>query len=601
VTAREIARVLAEISVLSELNDPKPFRARAYMAAARVVETGGHDLPALAAEDQLTSIPGVGGGIAETIRELIDTGRSTVHQQLRASTPAGLYDLLKIPGLGPRKVRSIHEALGIESLDELESAVQDGRVARLSGFGAKTAERIRTGIAFVRAGTGRLRYPDARAVADRLIELFGAAPGVGRVEAAGELRRSMELVEQVVVVIEHVDPSGAGSLPLLGQLRDADSDAGAAFAGELVDGARVRVVLAPPERFGSVWVQETGSDAHLDALRERASGAGLGWPPAARLPDARDEEAFYRSMRLPWIPPELREGLGEVEAAAAAGLPELIRSGDLRGTFHCHTTYSDGKGTLEEMAEGARERGWEYLGIADHSQSAAYAGGLSPARVAEQLDAIDAWNRARPAEQDGTADPARRADPRTDGGASTPHAEHPRPKLLKGIESDILPDGSLDYPDELLARFDYVVGSVHSGFRMSPEEMTERVIRAVRNPFLTILGHPTGRRLLSRDGYSLDVRAVLDAAADHDVIVEINANPHRLDLDWRHLRYAVQRGVLIAINPDAHSVSSLDDVAFGVNMARKGWLTARDVLNTWKLEEVEALLARRKARIEEGA
>jgi DNA polymerase (family X) len=587
---------------LSELNDPKPFRARAYVAAARALEVGSFDLASLAAQGKLTGIPGVGAGIAETIRELVETGQSTVHEELRTAIPAGVYDLLKVPGLGPRKVRTLHEELGIETLDDLERAVGEGRVSALAGFGAKTAERVISGIAFVREGVGRLRYPDAQQVAERLIPALLAAPGVQRVEAAGGLRRLTEVVDEVVLVAAAVDPKAVwGSVPVLEGLAEETARVGITLAGRLVDGARLRVHLVPPAAFAAALLVETGSDAHLAELRDRAAAAGVELEPTGESGPA-DEDSLYGSIGSPWIPPELREGMGEVEDAIRHGVPELIRVEDLRGTFHCHTTYSDGKATLAQMAEGARARGWSYLGIADHSQSAAYAGGLSPQRVAEQLAEIAAWNRSAGATR--TGGPGRGPEPGSRGaGAGVDDASRPDGtlRLFGGIESDILADGSLDYPDEVLARFDYVVGSVHSGFRMSREEMTERVIRAVRNPYLTILGHPTGRRLLTRGGYSLDVRAVLDAAAEAGVIVEINANPHRLDLDWRELRYAVDRGVLIAINPDAHSEPALDDVRFGVNMARKGALSPRHVINSWSLREVEDLFAGRKARIESGS
>jgi DNA polymerase (family X) len=573
VIAAQVASVLAEIGMLSELNDPKPFRARAYMAAARAIEIGSHDLVSLAAENRLTEIPGIGAGIADTIRELVETGRSVVHEELRAATPAGLHDLLRIPGLGPRRIRTVHAELGVDSLDELERAVLDGRLASLPGFGPKTAEKVIAGIAFVREGAGRLRFPDAWQIAERLLAEIRAAGPVVRAEAAGAIRRLLEVVDEVELVVGvDGDPGEAlRDVPFFRTLTGEARATGLTLSGSLVDGSRARIHVVPVVDFTRVWHWETGSAAHLEALDARARGKGVPFGRDEGL--AGDEEAaLYRALDLPWIAPELREGLGEIEDAERDGAADLIRMEDLRGTFHCHTTYSDGKATLEEMAEGAAVRGWRYLGIADHSQSAAYAGGLSPREVHEQHDAID----------------------RANAGSSAVH-------LFKGIESDILGDGRLDYPDELLASFDYVVGSVHFGFRNSESEMTERIVRAVRNPYLTMLGHPTGRRLLTRGGYPLDVRAVIDAAADEGVIVEINANPHRLDLDWRHLRYAVERGVKLAINPDAHSLKGLDDVVYGINMARKGAVAPHHVVNTWSLEEVKEYLAGRKARVAQGA
>jgi DNA polymerase (family 10) len=334
----------------------------------------------------------------------------------------------------------------------------------------------------------------------------------------------------------------------------------------------VRLRCVDPAGFAAALLWETGSESHLRDLVEHAAAAGIRadaegfWRGTQRI-GAADESALYSAVGLQYLPPELREGLGEVGLAAAGQLPELVELSDLRGTFHCHTTDSDGKATLEEIAAGAAARGWEYLGIADHSRTAAYAGGLSVESLLAQREAIARFN-------EDLADSS--------------------PRLFAGTESDILADGSLDYPDEVLAGLDYVVGSVHSAFRMSREAMTARLIRAVRNPRLTILGHPTGRLLLRREGYAVDLAAVLDAVAEAGVVIEINAHPNRLDLDWREVRSAAARGVLIAINPDAHSVDALDHVAYGVNIARKAGLEPRQILNCWSRKEVEAYFAERK-------
>jgi DNA polymerase (family X) len=574
-TARDIANVLAEIALLSELNGENAFRARAFASAARTLEATEVDLAQLAEEGRLTELPGIGAGIAETIRELVQTQRSTVYEELRTATPVGLFDVLRIPGLGPKRIRTLHQTLGIDSLDSLDAAARDGRLAAVSGFGEKTARKIVDGIGFVREGMSRRRFPTAWATAERLRQWLAAHPNVGRAEITGDLRRRLEVVDAIDILIVSGDPAAvAAAFGALNGVEFADDGAGCVH-GTLADGIAVRLHCADEARWAAALLRTTGSEEHLDALARRAEaqGAQLSAAGLERDGDALSlgsEAEVYAALLLPWIPPELREGLGEVEEAAERGVPLLVELADLRGTFHCHTTFSDGRATVAEMAAAAGERGWSYLGLADHSQSAAYAGGLSPARVREQHAEIDAWNAAR-----------------GDGG----------PRVYRGIESDILTDGSLDYDDDILATFDYVVGSVHSGFGMSEAEMTERIVRAVHNPYLTILGHPTGRLLLTRAGYPLDVRAVLDAAAEEGVVVEINANPHRLDLDWRYLRYAAERGVLIAINPDAHSVAGLDDVLYGVNAARKGGLGPRQVLNTWTVDEVDAFLADRQARI----
>ena len=397
-----------------------------------------------------------------------------------------------------------------------------------------------------------------------------------RAEAAGEVRRDLEVVDSVDLVAAAKAPA-AVLAAFRGLSGAASSPASAGDRAEIQfsDGLRARLVCVAPARWATALLYATGSAEHLAQLEARAGTLGLRlaedglWRGAKRVA-ARDEAALYRALGMAFVEPELREGWGEVEAAAAGTLPRLVEVGDLRGTFHCHTTWSDGRASVAEMGEAARERGWRYLGIADHSQSAGYAGGLPPAKVRSQQAEIDGWNRAH-------------------GGKGKK-----RFRLFKGVESDILTDGRLDYDDSVLASFDYVVGSVHSAFDLGEKAMTERLVRAVSNPRLTMLGHATGRLLLRRGSYEVDVRAVIDAAAEHGVAVEINADPARLDVDWKNARYAAERGVLVPINPDAHSTSSLDNVQWGVRVARKGWLGPRDVLNAYELEEVEEIFAKRK-------
>ncbi|HEX6746636.1 MAG TPA: DNA polymerase/3'-5' exonuclease PolX [Longimicrobium sp.] len=574
--APEVAGVLSEISMLLEVVGGDPFRAKAYATAARRLEASGADLVQLAAEGRLTSLPGVGAGIAEVIRELVETGRSSLYDRLAAETPIGLYDLMRIKGLGPRRVRTLYAEMGIDSLDRLEEAALAGRLASLPGMGAKTEQKILESIAFARAARGRRRLYAALEVAERLLEWLDTLDGVTKADTAGEVRRDCEVVDSVDLVAAAKDPAAvlAAFRALSGAASKRGGDEDRAEI-QFSDGLKARLVCVPPARWATALLYATGSAEHLTQLEARAQEMGMRlsadglWRDGKRVA-ARDEAAVYRALDLQFIEPELREGWGEIEAAAAGTLPELVEIGDLRGTFHCHTTYSDGRATLAEMGEAARERGWSYLGIADHSQTASYAGGLSPHRVRDQWADIDGWNRAH-------------------GGKGKK-----RVRLFKGVESDILADGSLDYDDDVLAGFDYVVGSVHSAFNLGRKEMTARLVRAVSNPHLTILGHATGRLLLRRDGYEVDVVAVIDAAAEHGVCIEINADPARLDIDWKNARYAASRGVLVPIDPDAHSTSSLDHVQWGVRVARKGWLGPRNVLNCYELEEVEEILAQRK-------
>jgi DNA polymerase (family X) len=581
---KDVARVLSEIAALGELNGMDSFRIRAFQNASRLLEGTDADLESLAREDRLTTLKGIGPGLAGVVSELVLTGRSTPYDELRAATPVGLFDLMRIPGLGTKRIRIIHQELGVDSLDSLEQAGREGKIAALSGFGAKTEAKILEGIAFARSTGERRRYPDALRTAVQLLEWLNGRKEVLSADIVGPLRRRMEVVDRVdlLAATEESETLMGAFVGLNGiTVGEPAATVPGVVEGKLADGVHVRLRCVAPEGFVSASVWETGSDAHLAQLEERAMSKGLTftadglWKKSRRVALA-DEAALYTALDLQYLPPELREGLGEVALAADGEVPDLLEVPDLTGTFHCHTTYSDGKATVEEMAEAARALGWGYLGLADHSRSAGYAGGLTVERVRRQHEEIDRLNSGwRAADGEGAF------------------------RIFKGIESDILADGRLDYPPEVLASFDYVVGSVHSGFRSSSEEMTERIVTAVRNPALTILGHPTGRLLLRRDGYPVDVRAVIEAASEAGVVIEINANPNRLDLDWRDVRYAVDLGILIAINPDAHSVKELENVAFGVNMARKAGLTPQQVLNCWSLREIEEYFAERKRKQQE--
>lgn len=574
--APEVAGILQEISMLLEVVGGDPFRSKAYANAARRIEASGADLEQLAADGKLTTLPGVGAGIAGVIGEIIATGTSALYERLAAETPIGLYDLMRIKGLGPRRVRTLFADLRIDSLDALEKAALDGRLDALPKFGPATTKKILEGIAFARAARGRRRLPAALEVADRLLDWLDTLGTVERASLAGEARRDLELVTCVDLVAGSKEPAAvlAAFRALSGAAPEGRAREGYAEI-RFHDGLRATLTAVEPRRFATALLYATGNGEHLRELEERAAAMDLRltadglWRGPKRIA-TKDEAAVYRALDLEFVEPELREGWGEVYAAANGLLPTLVEVGDLRGTFHCHTTYSDGRASVAEMGEATRARGWRYLGIADHSQSAVYAGGLPPQKVKAQQAEIDGWNRAQ-------------------GGSGKN-----RVRLFKGVESDILADGRLDYDDGVLKTFDYVVGSVHSSFAVGEKAMTDRLLRAVSNPRLTILGHATGRILLRRDGYPVDVRAVIDACAEHGVCIEINADPARLDIDWRWARYAASRGVLVPIDPDAHSTESLDHVQWGVRVARKGWLGPRDVLNTFELKEVEDFLAARK-------
>jgi DNA polymerase (family X) len=517
------ALVLEEIAALLALQDAEPYRVRAYRTAARAVDTIEGDLERRVRDGELATVPGLGPATIGVLRELVETGRSRLYDRLRAETPAGMVRLRAVSGLGPKRVRTLHEELGIETLEQLREAAESGRIADLKGFGPATQKRVLEGIDFVDESTGRRRQPQAYATAHRLIDHLETLE-VQAVRLAGELRRGCETVDGIeLLAVTDVPDTALDAFVLLPALTIAERLEGGRAHAAMADGAAVRLRCVTPDQAAAAWVAATGSDAHLAQLRARAASLGLRlddsglWDddPAAGHPiDLADEAALYAALELEWVPPELREGRGEVEWAAEGRLPTLVHYDDLRGTFHCHTSWSDGRATVAEMAEGALARGWRYLGIADHSVTASYAGGLTIDEVRHQQREIDRWN----------------AEP---GGELW---------LFKGVEADILSDGSLDYPDDVLASFDYVVGSVHSAFRMKEAAMTRRITRAVSNPRLTILGHPTGRLLLTREPYAVDMDAVIDAAAAAGAAIEINGDPHRMDMDWRHWPAAKGKG-----------------------------------------------------------
>jgi DNA polymerase (family 10) len=550
---RRAAAALEELALLAELAGENPFKVRAYANAARAIARAPGDIEKLAARGELTSLPGIGKGIAAIVAEVISRGEPAQLAALRAGLPAGLPELVALPGLGPKRARAIWHELGIASLGELEYACRENRLVSLSGFGPATQKRILDAIEFRRHTGGRHHLPDGwRAAEDTVAAIKKGAPG-STAAVAGDVRRYCETVTEAVVVC--AAPTGAALPPILvALLPDAAVDPSGGVAGRHPCGVPVRVVIAPRASFGGALVWHTGGARHLEQLAVRAAAggltlaAGLLSDASGRIVDCGEETDFYGRIGLPWIPPELREGGGEIEAAAAGALPKLLEEKDIRGAVHVHTTDSDGAASLDTMADAAAALGWSLLGIADHSKAAAYAHGLDAARLRVQGEAIAARN-AR-------------------GGA---------PLVLRGTEADILADGALDLPDGV--PLDFVIASVHSSFQQSLEAQTARLVQAVARGPGTILGHPTGRLLLAREGYQVDLEAVLQAAAASGAAVEINAHPFRLDLDWRWVRRAVALGVPLSIGPDAHDPVGLTNVRWGVGIARKGWATAGHVLN----------------------
>lgn len=574
---RTAAHTLVQIAEFLELAGTDRYRSRAYRSAAKAVASlATDDIRPLIVSGELERLRGIGPATFGVLKELADTGSSSYLERLSDDAPEGLLEMLRVPGLGLSKIRQVHDALGIQSVQELEAAAADGRLARVKGFGPKTAEKIARGIAHLRETGHAVLYPHAMAEAHTLLRAVRAHPGVRQAEMAGSLRRRLELVRDVDIVADcSEDPRAvAGSFARAPGVREVVGAGEAHVAVLFVDGTRLDLYCVTAERFAVALWRATGSPAHVDDVSARLGARGLrvagdrltttdGTPV-----DTPDEPAVYAAAGLTWIDPELREGRGEVDAAAEGTLPQLLLPGAIRGVLHCHSAWSDGTATIAQMAAAAQARGWSYLGVTDHSESAFYAGGLSRDQVARQHEEIDALNE------------------RSAGF-----------RVLKGIEADILADGRVDYDAALLDTFDYVIGSVHSRFGMDGAAMTERVLRALDDPHLTILGHPTGRLLLTREPYAIDMQAVLEKAAEGHAAVELNADPHRLDMEWRYCRMAKELGVMVEIGPDAHSTNALDNVEIGVGIARKGWLEEGDVLNTRDAAGVIAFAERRRRTV----
>jgi DNA polymerase (family 10) len=578
----QVAAILDEIGTLLEIQGENPFRCQAYHNAARALEQLETNLADVIAAGKLGEIRGVGDTMREKISTLVNTGRLPFYEDLKKKFPPGLRQMLRLQGMGPKKVKALYDQLGIDDLDKLKQACEEGRVAELKGFGAKTQQKILESIGFLNQAGERVRLDQALALAEALLDGVRACPGVLRSELCGSLRRRKEVIRDIDILVSAEDAGPIMdrfvTLPGVTQvLAHGDTKSSVIVSGHQVTmNADLRVVSDAQFPFALHYF--TGSKEHNIAMRARAQHYGLKLneyelADEEKAVPCKDEADLFRALDLDYIPPEMREHTGELELAAEHRLPTLVEVGEIRGVFHCHTVASDGAATLEEMALAAKKLGLRYLGIADHSQSLTVANGLSPERVRQQQREIDALND------------------RLKG-----------IKLFKGIECDILADGSLDFDDELLATFDYVVASVHSHFNQPAEEMTARIVRAISHPSVTMLGHATGRLLLRREGYHVDLEAVLQAAAKHGTLLEINAHPMRLDLDWIHCKRAKALGVGLVINPDAHNTGDVAYYRYGVDVARRGWLEKKDVFNTRTAAQVtSALAARRPSRARSAA
>src|SRR6266705_1174623 len=585
-TKSEVAAVLEEIGTLLELKGENPFKIRAYVNAARAIETLGGNISDLQDEEALGKIPGIGKSIALKIKELAATGSLEYLQELRAEFPAAILELFSISGLGAKKIKALYEQLHISSIEQLREACESGRVAQLPGFGETTQTKICTAIEQRAKHSGHFQFGQIAAETESLRRDLAAHADALQLEVAGSYRRRREIVRDVDLVVATKKPSAITEFFVKHALVESIIAQGPTKTSvRLRSGIQcdLRVVSSAEYPFALNYF--TGSKEHNIELRSRALQRGLTLneyrlarlPPdpkakkgragrrvrksTTKIPTVREEADVYRALGLDFVPPELRENCGEFEAAENHSLPRLLERENLRGTFHCHTVASDGHNTLEEMAAAAQELGLEYLGIAEHSKSSTQAHGIDASKLRSQVAAIRKLNK------------------KLDGF-----------RVFAGVECDILRDGKLDFDDEILGELDFTVASIHSGFNLSEAEMTKRIIRAMENPFITILAHPTGRLLLKREPYAIDMPAVLEAAAETGTWIELNAAPKRLDLDWRWWPLAKQKGVKCVINPDAHRAERLHDLWFGVGIARKGWLTKADVMNCLPLSKIEAVL-----------
>jgi DNA polymerase (family X) len=581
----QVANLLDEIASLLELKEgSNPFEVRAYQNAGRAVNGLDGDIEQLTREGKLKGVPGLGSTIIKRIEEAVETGHIAVYDELVETTPQVKLEMMRIPGVGPKKINAIYNQLHVNSIPDLVQACEENKVAALPGFGKKTQDKIVQGIAFLAQHAGRFLYPVAEEEASHMYSVLKELPEIVRLQVAGSLRRRRETIGDIDMVVSVAD---SASEDVRSRIMDVFTSQPSVQAitgkGEtkssvvLSSGINMDLRVVNDSQFPYTLHHFTGSKEHHIPLRRRALSMNMtindyglfkGKEPHLELVPCNDEMDIYAALGMAYVEPELREDMGEIEAAVNGTLPVLVQQSDLRGVLHVHSTWSDGQNTIREMAEACIARGLTYLGLTDHSKTAAYAGGLNEEQLRRQHEEIDLLNK----EYAG------------------------RLYILKGIECDILRDGSMDFSDDVLATLDFVVASIHSLFNLSPEEQTQRMLRAISNRYVDIIGHPTGRILLGREGYTLDLEAVIDAAAEHGVCIEINAHPSRLDLDWRYLHRARDKGIKIPIDPDAHVISGLDDMRFGIGIARKGWLRASDVLNTMTTNALLDFFGSRRSR-----
>lgn len=567
----EIVKILKEISVLLELKDENSFKIRAYQNAARSLEASDIDLGSDLKIKDLTGIKGIGIHIAEKIKELIDTGKLKSYEDLKKTLPPGLTEMLSIPTMGPKKIKYLFDNLGISNIGELECACMENRLADLPSFGEKTQNNILKGIGILKKFQGKFLFSDIIEEAESIHRKIQDFKYVKRSSLAGSVRRKKEIVKDIDIVASTDNSSKVMDFfTNLKEAKDIIARGDTKSSIRLKSGINIDIRTVDDFQYPYALHHFTGSKEHNTAMRTAAKKENIkmneyGLFKNGELINCSDEKDIFNFFSMDWIPPELRENYGEIEAARNGTLPELIEEKDIKGILHIHTTYSDGNIDIEHACSHLQKMGFEYAGISEHSKTAAYAGGLKEEDIERYLDEIERLNQS-----------------------------YNDFKIFKGIESDILPDGRLDYNDRILSGFDFVIAAIHSNFNLNEEQMTERIIKAIENKFTTMVAHPTGRLLLARDPYKVDIIRIINAAAENNVDLELNASPFRLDLDWRMCKYAKEKGVKIFINPDAHNIKNLSDYLFGVNIARKGWLEKEDVPNTLTAKDMEIYLKNKK-------
>jgi DNA polymerase (family 10) len=570
---REIAKLFNQIADLLELKGDNPFRIRAYRRAAQNIEALSKDLAEIP-EEALRKIPGIGKDLAGKITEYLRDGKIGALEELKGDIPEGLLEVITIPGVGPKTAKLLNERLGITGVAELEDAAREGRLLDLPGIRERTVQNILKGIALLRKGRERRPIGKVMPLAEEIVERLSRLKGVRKISLAGSLRRWKETIKDIDILITSTDPEGVMekfvNLPSVSEVLQRGSTKSSVIIDE---GLQVDLRVVEENSFGAALQYFTGSKAHNIRLREMAVRKGLkineygifNEETGQRIGGEREED-IYNALGLPWIPPELREDLGEIEAAIKGGLPELIDLADIRGDLHIHSRWSDGSHEVPELIEEARRKGYEYIAITDHTKGLGIAGGLTEERLLEQKKEIDSINK----------------------GLRGFH-------VFMGVEVDIRGDGRLDLPEEVLERLDFVVASIHSGFRQEKEKLTKRVISAIKCPVVDLIAHPTGRLIGEREPYDIDMEAVLDAAENYGKALEINAFPLRLDLNDRYAREAKKRGIPVVISTDSHILEQFRFMRYGISVARRGWLEKSDVLNALPLREFSAYLKKRRA------